>query len=333
MVEKKIIVLNLIPSLLFFLGILMLAFSPLTMEKIIRLQGRAFNIFLSGIQNNLIEAMISTLILILREFLVPLILFMLTISFGFLFLGIVNKEKFRLAMNLPISPSLFIMLMEFVFLLLAVVLSRFSYVMVMIAIGILVASLWTLHFEYKPGFRAGNNLTSSTLRIINMFFTVGIFLLLYLNFNVYRPIIHETNMEFIGNMMPNPEEIEEMQKQQMIEYVSTLSDGFKEGITQSYGQVQEPVKTQCKPIYDACISGIDSYKNTAIQEIQGQESNLTREEIERQVDGMFPIFNNMTEASPLFMALAGFFILEFLRPFVACFQGLVYALLTRNRNS
>lgn len=328
----KIVALSSVPGLLFLLGILLLANSPLTIEKAITYQTQMLSMFFTKLKesNDVLVATLYLLYSLTKEVLVYLFLFLLFIGSGFLFLGIVNSEKFRSATDIPLAPSKFLIIMNFVFLSLAVIMTNFSLIMILVAIGIFISSIWVIKTpKLETGFKYGKDLVSSKLRLVNIFFAVGIFLILYLDLPAYKPIISESSIQLVKMFIPTAPSIEEAQKQQMIALINSLFTGMTQSIEQSYQKVEEPVKSQCMPVYNACVSGIENYKIAVVQGIEKGELGMTEEQLEQQLASFLPVFDMFANVVPLLTASLGFFVLEFLRFFVAIFEGLLYIPLSK----
>lgn len=297
------------PSIVFFVAILYLTFSSLTISKAITSQTEIFSIFMKSLaEKDVLFALFESLGYIFFEIVLPLLPFLLLIALGFLMLFWLKIEtKFFLAA-------------QFLFLLATFFLSSFSVVILLTYIGVLFASFILLKtFEpSKKKFLTGSSLTSKGLRFVNIFFAIGLFFGLYLNFQSYQGLIIESNANLIRVFVPDLSQLQKFQS----EFVNKTADDLKESIQKQYDQVPSEIKNQCKPVYDSIIAGIEDYKIQVNERMQAQRIEDVQEELIKS----FPIIEQTINATPLFLAIALFALLEILRPFVSLLFGIIYSI-------
>lgn len=307
---KEMKVKSIAPSIIFFIAVLYLTYSGLTISKAIEFQSETFSIFMKSLaEKDVLLALSESISYIFLNIILPLLPFLFLIAFGFLALFWFKIEtKFFFAAHI-------------LFLLATFFLSNFSITVLLAYIGIIIGNFVLLKtFEpSKKKFLTGSSLTSKGLRFLNIFLAVGLFFGLYLNFQSYEGLIIESNVNLIRTVAPNATQLQNFQ----LEFVNSTVDELKQSIQNQYDQAPSETKEQCKPVYDSIIIGIEDYKNQVNERMKAQEVGDIQEELIRS----FPIIGQIINATPLFLAISLFALLEILRPFIALIFGIIYSLI------
>ena len=299
------------PNLLFLIGVVYLFFSGLTIEKAITLQNELLVNFMKGLsEKDVMFATLDSLGTLVAQAILPLLPFMILISFGFLSLFLL-KEK----MDLKIFIG-----MQYLFLIVLFVLTGLSLVMLFAYIGIVISSMLLIKmFEVeKSNFSTGSSVVSKNLRWINIFLAIGIFLMLYVNFSAYEEMITQENVRLVKNFIPEQDKIQEVQ----LELVNNTADSILYSMGEKCDQSVD--RTECLIIYNAMAAEIEDYKQRVAEEISSGEGG-GEELIEEYVTEAFPLLGQITKASPLLLAVTVFALLETLSVFVSMLFGIVYS--------
>lgn len=300
-----------IPNLLFLVAIAYLALSSLTITKAITLQNELLVNFMKGLsEKDVLFATLDSLGILFAQAILPLLPFMFLIGFGFLFVFLL-REKIDLKIFIGI---------QYLFLIISFVLASFSIAILLAYIGIFISSLLLIKtFEVgKSNFSTGSSVASKGLRWVNIFLAIGLFLALYINFQSYQEIIDQENTKLIKNFIPEPDKIQKVQ----LEIINNTADS----ILQNMGQKcqQSANKTECLALYNAMVVEIEDYKQRVAEEMQSREGS--EKLIEEYVMKSFPVMGQITKASPLFLGVTVFALLEFLTTFVSIFFGIFYSI-------
>jgi hypothetical protein len=286
-----------------FFATVFLLFSGLSIRKAIVLQVDVIDVFWrSLIEVDVVEALMRTIEFLTREVVVPLLAFLALATAGFLSLWFVKERMSRVAFWISLVA----------FVVLAIFLSNFNTFILIVGIGMIVTSFYTLHmFEVRKTLSSTTRaLTSGALKVVNCFLALALFLTLYLRLPVYESLLLETNLEMVWTFLP-------------VEQVGTVISGFavqsaealKESITQQYQQVPSPFREQCEPVYNAVILGIEEYAQ------QVQVANVTTQ-VEEIVKGL-PFMNQLVKVSPLVLAIPLFGLVEILKLPISWSCGLI----------
>jgi len=316
LIKSESTIVSSLPAIFFFLGIIFLAYSPLTMSKIITMQNDIFTSFYQELsKSNLTSAMIFILNYIWSNVLWVALLFLILISCGFLI-----YIFFFPKMNLKT-----IVISQIIFIFLTFVLTNFSIIMLIIFLSLFLGILWE-HKTYEPrknDFTTGYSVVTSRIGLMSVFLCIGILLTLLINAKSYETEISKSNKELMTGFLPNMNDVKDVQKKQ----VGDIDEGFKYSLTERYNTMSEDVKTQCKPMYDGLIQGLDSYKNRTVQQIDQKELAISEEEISTY----FPFFNILIQITPIFISITAYAFLTVLNPVIGIFGGIVYSMINRNK--
>jgi hypothetical protein len=298
----KLLIFNFVPSLLFFSALLSLSLSSLTITKIIDLQtDLLLSFFSETVESDVMGGLKLFLLSVWENVLIPIIpcLLLATISICWI---ITQQEYF----NKRLFILSWLTLMPLLFFLTNSIPIVFGY------FGCLITGILTTTDE-EPSFSLGFYGVSSKLRIFYVFLIVGLFVTMYLNFNVYKERIKDSNLRLLVSFVPDVNKLQGVQRKQLESFVEQTGEGFKSSITNQYNTLPQDVQQQCKPLYDSIITGIDNYKEEAIQKIRVKEYEVSEEEIKNMVLQAFPAFEGIIKATPLTTAILAFTFLEVLR--------------------
>jgi hypothetical protein len=304
-----------LPAIFFFIGVIFLAYSPLTMSKVIMMQNSVFTSFYQELnKSDFSSAFIFTLNYVWENVLWVTLLFLVLISFGFIFyIFYLSRTDIRM-----------IIISQIIFIFLTFILTNFSIIMLIIALSLLLGILWEYKtFEpRKNDFSTGYSVVSSRLGLMSIFLCIGIFLTILLNAKNYEKDISESNKELMMGFMPNMTNVKETQKNE----IEQITEGFKYSLTERYNAESEIVKTQCKPMYEGLTQGLDNYKNRAFQQIDQKELEIGEEEVSKYL----PFFKTLTQITPILIAITGYAFLTVLNSVMGIFGGVVYSIIKRN---
>lgn len=308
------IIFSSLPAVFFLIGIAYLYFSPLTVDRVITLQYDITNIFL----NELVRGDVSTALVAAFNYfwsnaLMTIIIFLVLITVGLIiYIYYYKKNDFNV---LLVSQALF--------LLISVILTDFSLAMFFIIMSLFLGIIWMQKtFEpRKNAFATGFSVISSRLNLFAIFLSIGIFLSIYMNMSTYGPKISEMNFDLIGGVIPNASDV----KQAQIEQVNELMDGFKESLDAQYQPLSSDVKTQCRPMYTAMVTGIENYKDEAARRINEGEIAIGVEDVAETI----PLFNMIVNITPLFIAFSIYAFLSILNPIMGIIGGFVYGVIRK----
>jgi len=298
------------PNLFFLIAILYLAYSGLTISKAITLQNEVIASFMTSLsEKDVLFALLDSLKIIFYQAILPLLPFLFLAGFGFLVIFLLREKT-----NIK-----FLIGIQILFLLLAFVLTRLIAI-VFVYIGIFVASLFLIRLseEKKTNFSTGNSIASKGLGWINIFLALGFFLSLYINFQAYQQIVVQENMNLVKGFIPDTEQLQEAQ----LEILNNTADNIK--LTMA-NKCQEAVnQTGCMAFYEIFADEIESYKQQTAEQLKAQEGT-TDELVEEYIQKSFPMMEQITKATPLFLAVTLFALLEILKPFVSIAFGFIYS--------
>ena len=306
-----------VPCLLFLVAILSLAYSNLTISKAIEIQNEVFEIFINTIsEKDVLFAVIDSLKYVFYEIILPLLLPLLLASLGFLTLFIF-REKIELKIFLGIQT---------IFPVIGIILTNFSIIMILAYVGIFIASILLIKkfVPVKSNFSTADSLVSKGLHWINVFLAIGFFLTLYLNFQSYQGTILKSNIDLINMFTPEMTQIQTMESG----IVNRTADGLEQSVTEEYQKVEPMARQQCVAVYDAVIVGIENFKEEAAEKIKSEEG-MSEEQIQEFITSSFPIVDQFMKATPLFLAIMFFALLEFIKPFISAFLGAIYTIAYR----
>jgi cbb3-type cytochrome oxidase subunit 3 len=303
-----------LPALLFFIGIIFFAYSPLTMPEMINAQNEVFILFLQQLKkDDLMSALLLVLSYLWANILCILLIFLVLIGFGFLIYVYFFRElDFKVVVVSHIALIIVVL-----------ILTNFSVVMSSIALSLFLGILW-LHKTFEPrknNFSTGYSVIASRLGLLNIFLAIGILLTVSLNIQDYEEQVSESNKELIMSFIPEMSDIKEAQKEQ----ISQITEGFQYALTERYDAMTEESKAQCKPMYEALVQGLESYKERSFQKIEEEEMMVGEEELMQ----LFPFYNLTVKITPLLVAITAYALLAVLIPPVGIFCGIVYVLMKK----
>lgn len=197
-------------------------------------------------------------------------------------------------------------------------------------IGCLLAGLVVSNKE-RSSFKLGFYNVSSRLRVFFIFLVFGILLVMYMNFDTYKERIESSYLKLFFSLIPNTDELQEVQKKQLESFVEQTSDGFKSSITYQYNALPPNIRKQCKPMYDSIVSAIDAYKEEVIQNMRTEKYEIEKEGMKNLIREVFPAFEGIIKATPLITALLAFTFLEALRFFFGIIGGVLVFVLSKSK--
>jgi hypothetical protein len=302
-----------LPALLFFIGIIFFAYSPLTMPEVINAQNEVFILFLQQLKkDDLMSALLLVLSYLWANILCILLIFLVLIGFGFLvYVYFFRKLDLKTVVVSHIALIIFVL-----------ILTNFSIVMLSIALSLFLGILW-LHKTFEPrknNFSTGYYVIVSRLGLLNIFLAIGILLTVSLNIQDYEKQVSESNKELIMSFIPEVSSIKEAQKEQ----ISQITEGFQYALTERYDAMTEESKAQCKRMYEALIQGLESYKERAFQRIEEEEVTIGEELLQ-----LFPFYELTIKVTPLLVAITAYALLTVLIPPVGIFCGIIYVLMKK----
>jgi len=310
--KLKPLIFSVLPAILFFIALITLSLSSLTIAKIIDLQADLLLSFFSQtIQTDVVSGLKLLLLSLWENALIPIMPCFLLATFSVSWI-IVQHEHFNKRLFIISCSALFPLL----FLLTNSITITLGYV------GCLLAGSLTTT-EEEPSFSLGFYDVSSKLRIFYVFLIVGIFLTMYLNFDTFKERIEDSNLRLLVSFIPDVGKLQEAQKKQLESFIEQTGEGFKSSIASQYNNLPQNVKQQCKPLYDSIIAGIDDYKKEAVQKIKTKKYEVSQKEIKNLIVEAFPAFEGIIKATPLTTAILAFTFLEVLRFAFGVIGGLV----------
>jgi hypothetical protein len=128
-------------------------------------------------------------------------------------------------------------------------------------------------------------------------------------------------MDLFTSFVPDVSNLKDIQKQQ----ITDIAEGFKYSLNERYKILPDDTKTQCKPMYDGLIQGLNSYNTRAIQQIDQQQLSIGQEELAQVI----PMFDLLTKITPLLIAISCYTLLSVIKPFIGIFGGIFYATLKK----
>jgi len=303
-----------LPAIFFLIGVLTLAFSSLTVSRIMTLQYDAVDIFLQElIGNSIFSALIESFTYLWNNAIWYVVLFLVLIGCGLVtYTYLFKKLDFRV-----------VIISQLLFLLVSIILSNFSLSILLIALSLFGGVLWMYKtFEKgKNNFSTGYSVITSRLNLLNILLCVGIFLTIFMNLSMYEQQIGQANMDLISGFIPNATDIKDVQKAQ----IEQVSEGFKSSLTEQYQSLPGDVQTQCGAMYDAMILGFDEYKNQTYEEIDKQQLQIGGAEVVQAI----PMFGLISKITPIFIVFSIYAVLSVLNPLIGIFGGVVYSIIRK----
>ncbi|HKZ45461.1 MAG TPA: hypothetical protein VJ343_02035 [archaeon] len=303
---------SIIPNILFFVAVFYLLFSGLSITKAISVQNETTILFMKTLsEKDILFTVIEVLKLIIVKIVLPLLPFLLLISFGFL-LVFVLKEKIDSKLFIGLQIAMIALMAAF---------TGLSVIILFISIGILATSISILRFfdSEKSRFSTGTSLGYRALGWMNILFAVGLFFAMYLNFSLYEQSFTQANMDLLKSFMPDQDQLQKLS----LDMVNRTIDGIQSGISQRCEQVDPLIKAQCQAAYATVLADIESYRENITK--QASEQNISDEQLNIYIIKEFPIFEQIIKAMPLFLALAFFAMLEVLKPLIALLLGATHS--------
>jgi hypothetical protein len=316
LIKSESTIVSSLPAMFFFFGIIFLAYSPLTMSKIITMQNGIFISFYQELsKSDFSSALIYTLNYIWTNVLWITLLFLLLISCGFIvYIFFMQKMNLRA-----------IVISQIIFIFLIFVLTNFSIIMLIIALSLFLGILWE-HKTFEPrknNFSTGYSVVTSRIGLMSIFLCIGIFLMILLNNQTYEKEMTASNKDLMMEFLPNMTDVKDTQKKQ----IEDIDEGFKYSLTERYNAMSEDVKAQCKPMYEGLTQGLDNYKDRAVQQIDQKEVSISEEDI----SSYFPFFKILIQMTPVLIAITGYAFLSVLNPIIGIFGGVLYSIIKKNK--
>lgn len=309
----KNIIISSSPSIILLLGLIFFAYSPLTIDKLVTIQNEIVMVFMEGLSNDLSLALSNTFSYLWSNVLVTMIVFLSIVCIGFLVNALLLKEiEFKIMI---VSDIILVGLIY--------VLTNFSIMMLLTAVGLLLGSIWVYKTfeEKKNNFSTGFSFVSSRLKMMSLFLVIGVFLAVFLNMSSYEQKINESNMELITSLVPDVSAIQDAQKM----LVTQMSEGFQSSVEQEYESMTPEERTDCKSMRNNLIRGINNYEEDYKKQVDEQEIDFDQS----QIFDVFPAFNVIANMSPIFAAFSVYILLSLLTPIASVFCGIAYSVMKK----
>ena len=311
---NKIALISVLPAILFFSGIVFVAYSSLTMSKVISVQNEVFALFFQELgKTDILSALITTFEYFFTEVLWIVLIFLVLITLGFLvYLYYFQKVNFKV-----------VVISQVVMVILVLVLTDFSITMFVTSLSLLIGTMW-MHKTFEPGkkvFSTGYDAIASRIGMMGIFLAVGILLSLLVNMESYEQEMLESNMNLIKNFMPDMSGAKQAQKDQ----IGDLTEGFKYALSERYDSLPEDTKAECSVLYQGLTQSLDIYKEQSFQQIDEQELAVSEEQILQ----IFPLFGLIIKATPIIIAISAYALLAILTPVMGIFGGIIYSLVKK----
>jgi hypothetical protein len=315
MMNFKIISISSLPAVFFLLGIIYLVFSPLTVQNAINLQYDVFDVFISELmKTEMSTAIVTAFKYLWNNALLTVIFFLVLIT-----IGLVCYVYFYKNLDFKV-----VIVSQALFLIISIIITKFSLTIATISVSLFLGILW-MHKTFEPGknnFTTCYSVVASRLNLLGIFLSIGVFIAIFMNMQVYENQMVQSNLKFFVAFIPNATEIKKAQAGQ----IEDMTDGFKSSLVVQYENLQSDVRTQCKPMYDAMIVGIDDYKRQAVAQINEQQVPVVgMGDILQQ----FPLFDLLVKITPLLIAFSAYALISILNPLLGIFGGIVYSAIKR----
>lgn len=318
MLRLSEIAISCLPAFFFLSGTIFLAYSDLTMSKVIDMQNRVFIIlFQETGKSDILTALYKSFVYIWTNGLWILFVSLILVSMGFIVFTRFTFTKFVKKMDVRIVG-----MTQFIFILILFLLT--NSIVMLLAGASLSLGIFILKKTFEAGkkdFSTGYNVISSRLGLFNFLISVGIFLAIFFNMSTYEAEISKSNMDLLTSFVPDVSNLKDIQKQQ----ITDIADGFKYSLDERYKILPDDTKNQCKPMYDGLVQGLDSYKTRTIQQIDQQQVSISQEELAQVV----PMFDLITSITPLLIAISCYALLSMIKPFIGIFGGIFYIALKK----
>lgn len=300
---------------IFFLSMIALVFSGLSVSRALTAQNDVMNLFVLEAGKNIVSAIVAAAFYILQT-LLPLLPFLILASIGFfLILYLQTDYKILLAalasviiLSFAIKPSLAVLLA---------------------AAGFLPSLLIKKTFEPRPtALKSVNAFVSSCLRWLNIFIVAGLFFVIYA-IPDYDKIAEQQMLQSMNSFIPDFGKLQQYQTQQVKDFVNQAAVGLKLAGDAEYAALSQSIQTECTPAKSAIYQGIDNYKNAIISQLESGGTEIGAEQLTQQVIKATPALSAIFKALPLIAAVSLLFLLELLKPFLALLVGAVFLILSR----
>lgn len=314
--NAKTFSISIIPAILFTVGIIFFAYSPLTMTKAINVQNQVFVLFFDQLKSvDLLTALSVSFEYFFVNVLWVVIIFLLLESSGFLvYLYYLKNVDIR-----AVVASQVVMILS------VLTVTNFSITMFLISLSLLVGTLW-MHKSFEPEkkvFSTGYNVITSKIGLLSIFLAIGILLSLTINMGKYEKEMQQTNMDLIKNFMPDMSEAKDAQKKQ----VTQLADGLKYVVDERYNYLPEENKSACSSFYQGLNQSLDNYKEQMSNKIDNGNITFSEQDLLQA----FPLFNLIVKATPVIIAISAYALLAVLTPVMGFFGGAVYSLVKHDK--
>lgn len=263
-------------------------------------------------KTNILIALYESFVYVWTNGLWILLLSLALISMGFIFFTRFTFTKFVKKIDMRIAG-----MSQLIFILVLYLLT--NSIIMLLAGASLSLGIFILKKTFEPmkkDFSTGYNVISSRLGLFNVLISIGIFLTIFLNMSTYETEISKSNMDLLTSFVPDISNLKDIQKQQ----ITDIADGFKYSLNERYNVLPDSTKTQCKPMYDGLVQGLDSYKTRAVQQIDQQQINIGQEELAQVI----PMFDLLTKITPLLIAISSYALLSMIKPLIGTFGGIFY---------
>lgn len=298
---------------LFFIGIISLIFSGLTITKAIIFQNEITSIFLTGLQTDVLTALIDVTFYILSNIVLPLLPFLI-----FSVAGVLSLLYFS-----PTNKELLIILTAVLFLSLLI---KPSVVIGIICLGFFI--LIPIEFEEKKSFfKTARHMVSKSIRYFNISIAVALFFGIFLLPN-FEKVSEEQMLNSINTMLPDIQELQEVQTSIAKGFIEQAYTDVNTIVDNEYVKLSQDVQTECVGLRDNIKTEVDNYKNSVFTQLETGEK-LGAEETAKEVFSKIGMFSAISKSIPLTSAISIFFLLEFLKPLLALIGGFVYSVIRR----
>jgi len=320
-VETKEIVLSLLPTTVFFIGLLLLGYSELTLVKAVGLQNEVLKLFMEALtEADMTEALTIVWGFLLTEAVLPLLPFFL-MTFVSLMLALIFLKKIKV--EIAAASGL-------VYAGLLVVLG-FSISLWLAAVGMTVAIFMAVTtFEPKKNsFSTGHSFVSSNLGTISFFLCLGIFLSIFMNPGQYEKQAEQANIELVSNMIDVTAAVE-LQKEQTRQLITGISSGYSSSLSAQYNLLSTEQQTQCGSMYDGLIVGLDSYETQALAQLDAGE--IGKIDIGSMM-GTMPLFEASSKAVSVTTTAVAYGFLMLVNLVLGLLGGIVNIFVGKSNNS
>ncbi len=296
----------------FYLSLLSLYYSGLSVMRAVELQNELGVIFLSGLKEDPVKPILDAFSFVVSEAVVPLLPFLLLAV-----LGLVLVLRF-----VPTNPELFAVCALTSAL---TFLTTFSLPLTLVSLGFF--SIIPLRVEEGRPFQTGYQASSEFLRYFSLFLSAALFFGILLS-PEFPERARESLADAVISIMPSVQELSNLQGTIARSYITQGIEAAKTAVNSEYLKLSSEAKGACSAFRDSVVSSLDSYAES----VSSSSANYS-EEMSREIVENLDIFRAISNAAPFLSAVSMFFLLELFRVPLAAFGGAVYSLVGRRRSA